>query len=211
MKLNATKREVVGKAVRRLRHLDKLPAVIYGQGHTPRALEIDEREFERTFVRAGHTQLVDLVVDGGRAQKVLIKEVQMSPRKHVPLHVDFHQVSLREKIQVDVPLTFVGEAAGVKTGLGDLMPLMQTLRVECLPTSIPEAIEVDVSSLAEADAGIHVAELGFPEGVVAVTEPEEMVVKIQPSRVSAEAEAAPEEGGAETAEAAAEEEATAEE
>jgi large subunit ribosomal protein L25 len=200
MELTATRRELLGKSVRRLRHAGKVPAVIYGHGHKPRPLEIDGHEFDRVYVRAGHTQLVDLVVDGTRAVKVLIKEVQLSPRKHVPQHVDFHRVSLREKIQVDVPVTFTGEAPGVRAGVGDLMPLVQTLRVECLPASIPEAIEVDVSGLAEADAGIHVSELHLPEGVTAITDPEEMVVKIQPSRVSAEtageaAEAAEEAGG----------------
>jgi large subunit ribosomal protein L25 len=208
MQLKASKREVLGKAVRRIRHAGKVPAVIYGQGHKPRALELDALEFDRVFVRAGHTQLVDLLVEGARAQKVLIKEVQLSPRKHVPVHVDFHQVSLREKIQVDVPVTFTGEAPGVKAGIGDLMPLVQTLKVECLPANIPEAIEIDVSGLAEADAGIHVSELQLPAGVTAVTEADELVVKIQPSRVSAEvpgeeagaeAEGAEEAGGEEAA------------
>ena len=198
MQLNATKRDVLGKAARRLRHAGKLPAVVYGQGHKPRPLEVDGHDFSRVFIRAGHTQLIDLVVDGGRAQKVLIKEVQLSPRKNVPVHIDFHQVSLREKIQVEVPLTFVGEAPGVKAGIGDLLPLTHTLRVECLPANIPEAIEVDVAGLAEADATIRVADLTLPQDVAAVGDLEEPVVKLQPSRVAAEV--ASEEAASEAAE-----------
>jgi large subunit ribosomal protein L25 len=188
MELTAHKRDVLGKAARRLRHQGKLPAVIYGQGHKPEPLEVDGRDFGRVFIRAGHTQLVDLVVGTGRPHKVLIKEVQLSPRKNTPLHVDFHQVSLREKMQIDVPLSFVGEAPGVKAGLGDLMQLAHALRVESLPAAIPEAIEVDVSGLEEVDEGVRVADLQLPEGVTAIGDPEELVVKLQPSRVSAEVE-----------------------
>jgi large subunit ribosomal protein L25 len=190
MKLKAKNRELVGKAARRLRHEGLLPAVVYGQGAKPRNLELDEREFSRVFSRAGHTQLVDLVVESGRPNKVLIKDVQLSPRKNSPIHVDFHQLSLREKIQIEVPLAFVGEAPGVRLGYGDLLPLAQSLRVETLPTNIPESIEVDVSGLAEADATIHVSDLTLPEGVSAVEDGDTPLVKVQPHRVSAEGEEA---------------------
>lgn len=196
MELNATRRDVLGKSVRRLRHQGKLPAVVYGQGHKPQSLEVDGHDFDRVFLRAGHTQLIDLVVGGGRPHKVLIKDVQLSPRRNTPLHVDFHQVSLREKIQVDVPLNFVGEAPGVKAGLGDLMQLSHTLRVECLPTAIPESIEVDITPLEDLDSAIRIADLGMPAGVVVIGDPEELVAKIQPSRVSAEAEEEAAEEGA---------------
>jgi large subunit ribosomal protein L25 len=203
MELNATKREVLGKASRRLRHQGRLPAVVYGQGHKPQALEVDGHEFDRILVRAGHTQLIDLVVGSGRPHKVLIKEVQRSPRKNTPVHVDFHQVSLREKIQVEVPLAFVGEAPGVKAGLGDLMQLSHNVRVECLPTAIPESIEVDIAPLEDLDSSIRIADLTLPEGVVVVGDPEDLIAKIQPSRVAAEEEAEGEEEAAEGAEVAA--------
>ncbi|HEX4214663.1 MAG TPA: 50S ribosomal protein L25 [Candidatus Dormibacteraeota bacterium] len=184
MKLKAKNRELTGKAARRLRHEGLLPAVVYGQGHKPKNLELDEREFGRVFARAGHTQLVDLVVESGRPQKVLIKAVQISPRKNSPIHVDFHQLSLREKMQIEVPLTFVGEAVGVRLGNGDLLPLSQSLRVETLPTTIPESIEIDVSGLEEADATIHVSDVVLPEGVTAVEDGDTPLVKLQPHRVS---------------------------
>lgn len=193
MKLKAKNRELTGKAARRLRHEGALPAVVYGKGHKPKNLELDEREFGRVFGRAGHTQLVDLVIESGRPQKVLIKAVQVSPRKNNPIHVDFHQLSLREKIQIEVPLSFVGEAPGVRLGNGDLLPLSQALRVETLPTDIPETIEIDVSGLEEADATIHVADVVLPEGVTTVEDPETPLVKLQPHRVS-ELEEAAEEG-----------------
>ncbi|MGH7867943.1 MAG: 50S ribosomal protein L25, partial [Candidatus Dormibacteraceae bacterium] len=184
--LQASKRQMLGKSGRRLRHQGRLPAVIYGHSQAAQSLEISTYDFERLFNRAGLTQLVDLVVESGRPKKVLIKAVQHSPRTNAPLHVDFQQVSLREKMQVEVPLAFIGEAAGVKTGLGDLMALAQTLRVECLPAAIPEVITVDVSGLAEVDAGIRLGDLELPEGVTAIGDADELLVNIQPSRVSAQ-------------------------
>ena len=186
MQLKASKREVLGKSVRRLRHAGKVPAVIYGQGHKPRALELDGHEFDRVFVRAGHTQLVDLVVEGGRAQKVLIKEIQKHPRYEGPIHVDLFRIDLKEKLQIDVPIVVVGESPAVKRGDGDLLVSLHSLRVECLPSDIPEAIEVDVSGLENIDDSVRVHELTFPEGVALLSGGDEMIVKVQAHRVAEE-------------------------
>ena len=209
MQLTATRRESAHRASRKLRPQGLVPAVIYGQGRAAQPVAIDAHALSRLLAHSGRTQLIDLVIDGGRApRKVLIKDVQLSPRRNTPLHVDFHQVSLREKIQVDVPLNFVGEAPGVKAGLGDLMQLSHALRVECLPAAIPESLEVDVTSLEDLDSAIRIADLALPANVVVVGDPEELVAKIQPSRVAAEVE---EEEVAAAAEEGAEVEATTEE
>ena len=204
MELKADKRETTGKATRRLRHAGLLPAVVYGHNASPTSVQLDAHEFERVFSRSGRTQLIDLVVDQGRAHKVLVKEVQLSPRKNTFVHVDFHQVSLREKLQVDVPVVVTGQAEPVATGDADVLVVMHSLKVECLPTVIPEAVEVDISSLTEVEAGVRVSELQLPEGVTAVADPDELVVKLAARRVSAveevEEEAAAE-GEGEAAEA----------
>lgn len=195
MQLKANKREMTGKATRRLRRQGRLPAVVYGQRTAPSSLEVDSREFDRVFARVGKTQLLDLVVDEGRAHKVLVKEVQISPRRNSPVHVDFHRVSLREKLQVDVPVVVTGEAAPVRMGDADVLQVQQTLRVECLPNDIPEFIEVDISGLDHIDAGVRVSELQLPRDVAVVSDPEELVVKLAARRVTAveeEEEAAPE-------------------
>lgn len=199
MELNATPREPRGKSARRLRPDGKLPAIVYGQGHDPVPLTLDSYEFGRVLARAGRTQLVDLVVDGKRPRKVLIKQVQISQRRNAPVHVDFHQVNLRDQIQVDIPISVVGEAPAVKAGLGDLLPLVHTLTVESLPTDIPEYVEVDVSGLEEADQGVKVADVALPPGVTAAVDGDEMLVKVQPSRLAAEVAA--EEAGETAAEA----------
>ncbi|MDQ6921873.1 MAG: 50S ribosomal protein L25, partial [Candidatus Dormibacteraeota bacterium] len=191
---------ITGKAARRLRHEGRLPAVVYGHRTPANNIDLDAHEFDRVFSRAGKTQLIDLVIGSGRANKVLVKEVQISPRRNTPLHVDFHQVSLLEKLQVEVPVVVGGEAQPVKMGEADVLQILHTLRVECLPEAIPEAIEIDVSGLDHVDAGIRVSDLTLPDGVTAVVDPEELVVKLAARRVSAAEEE--EEAAAEAAEAA---------
>jgi large subunit ribosomal protein L25 len=200
MRLTANKREITGKAARRLRHQGRLPGVVYGQHAAASNIELDAHEFDRVFSRAGKTQLIDLVLGADRPSKVLVKEVQISPRRNTPVHVDFHQVSLREKLQVEVPVVVTGEAQPVKAGEADVLQVLHLLRVECLPTDIPEAIEVDVSGLDHVDAGLRVSDLHLPEGVAPAVDPEELVVKLAARRISA----AEEEEAAAPAEAAAE-------
>lgn len=207
MELKASKREITGKASRKLRHRGRLPAVIYGHRAAATSIDLDTHEFERAYARTGKTQLIDLVVDGGRPHKVLVKEVQISPRRNTLVHVDFHQVSLRERLQVDVPVVVTGEAGPVKAGEADVLQILQTVRVECVPTRIPEVVEADISGLEEVDAAVRVSDLSLPEGVSAVTDGEEVVVKLAGRRVAPEVEAAPaEEEAAEPAEAPASEE-----
>ncbi len=191
MQLIAKKREITGKATRRLRHQGRLPAVIYGDHTTAATIELDTHEFERVFARAGRTQLIDLVIESGRPHRVLVKEVQVSPRRNTVLHVDFHQVSLRERMQVEVPVAVFGEADPVRAGEADVLQVMQTLRVECVPTRIPEVIEVDISGLAEVDAAVRVADVHLPDGVTAVGDPDEIIVKLAARRVAEAVEGAP--------------------
>jgi large subunit ribosomal protein L25 len=197
MQLKATKRQIIGKASRRLRHAGRLPAVIYGDHTAVASIEVDTHEFERVYARSGRTQLVDLVIESGRPHKVLVKEVQVSPRRNTFLHVDFHQVSLRERLQVEVPVAVTGEAEPVRAGEADVLQVMHTLRVECVPTRIPEVVEADISGLAEVDAAVRVSDLHLPQGVDAVADPDDVVVKLAGRRVAAEVEAAPAEEAAE--------------
>lgn len=194
MELTASPREAHGKASRKLRTLGRVPAVIYGQGRPAESVAIDAHELDRLLAHSGRTQLLDLVIDGGTTRKVLIKDVQMSPRRNVPVHVDFHAVSLREKVQIEVPISFVGESPAIKAGLGDLIPVVHALTVECLPTQIPEAIEVSIEPLEEADQSLHIADLTLPEGVSVVGDPEEAIVRVAPPRVAEVEEAAEGEG-----------------
>jgi large subunit ribosomal protein L25 len=198
MELKADKRETTGKATRRLRREGRLPAVVYGQ-RAVTSLEMDTHDFERVFARSGKTQLIDLVVGSGRPSKVLVKEVQVSPRYNTLLHVDFHQVSLRERLQVDVPVSVTGEAEPVRGGEADVLQVLHSIRVECVPTKIPEVVEVDISGLAGVDAAVRLSDLQLPEGVSFVGDPDDVIVKLAARRVAAEVEAPAAEEGAEPA------------
>ena len=178
MQLKATTRTLLGKASRRLHGEGKLAAVVYGHNTAATPLVLDRLEFQKIFVKSGRTHLVDLVVDGDRTEKVLVREIQTHPRRLGPIHVDLYQVSLEEKITVEVPVHLVGESAAVKRGDADVLQPIHRLRVECLPTDIPEAFEVDLTPLEEIESELRVSEIVVPKGVTVLDEPDELVVKI---------------------------------
>ncbi len=205
LKLQATKRTVQGRHVRMLRKEGAVPGVVYGHRTEAEPVALDAAEFRRVYAKAGRTHLIDFVLDGGRPQKVLIKEIQKHPRYEGPIHVDLFRIDLKEKLQIDVPISVVGESPAVKRGDGDLLISLHSLRVECLPSDIPEAVEVDVSGLEEIDDSVRVHELKFPEGVTLLTGGDEMIVKVQAHRVAEEPVAEAAEGEGEAAEAGEEE------
>jgi large subunit ribosomal protein L25 len=178
MQLKASTRTLLGKASRRLHGEGKLAGIVYGHNATPTPLVLDRLEFQKVFIKSGRTHLVDLVVDGGRTEKVLVREIQTHPRRLGPIHVDFYQVSLEEKITVEVPVHLVGESAAVKRGDADVLQPIHVVRVECLPTDIPEAFEVDLTPLEEIESEFRVSELKVAKGVTVLMDPEELVVKI---------------------------------
>src|SRR5947209_3400864 len=156
MQLKASKREPLGKRTRRLHREGKLAAVVYGHSAEATPLVLDRLEF----------------------QKVLVREIQTHPRRLGPIHVDFYQVSLEEKIRVEVPVHLTGESAAVKRGDADILQPIHALEVECLPTDIPGEFEVDLTPLAEIDAELRVSEIDVPKGVTVLADPDELVVKI---------------------------------
>src|SRR5216683_590261 len=178
MQLNASTRELLGKRTRRLHRQGKLAAVVYGHNTKPTALVLDRLEFQKVFLKSGRTHLVDLLVDSGRTEKVLVREIQTHPRRLGPIHVDFYAVSLEEKITVEVPIHLTGESAAVKRGDADILQPIHALRVECLPTDIPEAFEVDLTPLEEIDSEVRVSDISVPKGVTVLIDADELVVKI---------------------------------
>src|SRR5579864_8100349 len=151
MQIKASARQPLGKRSRRLLREGKLPAIVYGHNTEPTAIMLDKLEFQKVYVKSGRTHLVDLAIDG-RTEKVLVREIQTHPRRLGPIHVDFYQVNLQEKIEVEVPVHLSGESAAVKRGDADVLQPVHALRVECLPSDIPEAFEVDITPLEEIEA-----------------------------------------------------------
>ena len=200
--LSARPRTETGRRVHALRRAGRVPAVVYGHRQDSLPITAELRAVERLWRRAGRSHLIDLDIEGQPSRKVLIREMQISPRTGRVLHADFLAVNLLEKLMVDVPLVVVGESPAVtESKVGQLLQIVNSIKVECLPGDIPAQLTVDVSGLLEVDAHITLGEVELPKGVTLVsTELEETVVKISALRVREEEEvAAPAEGAVEAA------------
>ncbi len=211
LSLKAEERSVLGKKVKNLRLNGQLPGHVYGKDVSGENVLVTSSDFHKTFKQAGETGLIDLKIGAEKVRPVLIREVQYDVMTGEPIHVDFFQVNLKEKVKVPVPIELIGEVPE-KVHLGEAI-VLQTLNeveVEALPTDLIEKLEVDISSLKEIDDAITVGQLTFDREKLTVSaDPEEVVVKLAPA-VSAETQELLEEQAAEQAAAAAETEAGAE-
>jgi large subunit ribosomal protein L25 len=182
---------------RRLRRDGKIPAVFYGPKTPAVSLELNKKEFSTRVAGLEGSHLVRLKsASAALADKVaLVKEMQYHPITGDVVHADLYEVDLTARIQVHVPLHFVGKAAGVVRG-GILQPIVREIEVECLPLDIPQFFDVEVSALDIGDS-IHIEDLSIPEGVTAVYESNFALVAVVPPTVEeapTPAAAAPEEG-----------------
>jgi large subunit ribosomal protein L25 len=193
--LNATSRAETGKgAARAMRRAGKVPAVIYGHAREAQSLAIDTRDLERLLDRvAVETTIVELSIDGA-TKRALIREVQKHPYKKQLVHVDFQEIVAGEKMTVDIPVKFLGQPDGVRTGGGILDIQKDHLKISVDPSNIPNAIEVDISKLAIGQS-LHVADITVPAGVTLLVDGGETIAIVQAPKVSNEGPAA--EGSAE--------------
>jgi len=169
VKLKAEPRTTTGRsAARRLKALGIVPAVIYGGKEKSQPLQVSARDLNAMLSHAsGENILVELEIAGQKAAKTaLLQEVQHSPVGGDILHVDFHAISMDEKIEASVPLEPLGISIGVKNAGGLLDQNIRSLTVECFPKDLPDRITVDVSELNIGDS-IHVRDIKLPSGVVA--------------------------------------------
>lgn len=181
--LAAQRREIQGKAVRHLRAQGLLPAVVYGHGQESESLQVDDKAFGLLRRQSGRNALVDLRVDGGKARPVMVHAVQEHPVSRKAIHVDFYLVKMTEEMTVDVPIAAVGTSFAVDKLGGTLLHLIDTVRVRALPTDLPSALELDISSLETFETVLHAGDLRIPERVTLVTEVEEPVARVQAPRV----------------------------
>lgn len=175
--LQVTKREIFGKKLRKLRREGILPANIYGKQVESLAVQLPHTEFEKVYKEAGETGVVELQFDG-QNRPVLIKNVQLGFVTHQPVHVDFYQVNLKEKIRAMVPVVAKGEPNAVAEKLGLLMQTLNEVEVEALPTDLPDKLEVDVTHLAAVGDHVTVADLQKPANVEILTAPEQTIALI---------------------------------
>jgi large subunit ribosomal protein L25 len=184
--LAAEHREVTGKAVSRLRKAGLLPAVVYGHGEGSANVTVDAHEFELLRRHTGPNALVDLSIDGKKAQPVLINSVQVHPVNRRPLHADLFLVRMTEELTVDVPLVPTGESNAVVNLGGTLLHVTETVRVRALPDHLPQSIEYAIDSLVDFDTQLHVSDLVVPADVTLLTDGDEIIAKVQAPRVEVE-------------------------
>lgn len=210
--LTATKREGSGKgAARKLRRSGRVPAVLYGKDMDPVHLSVDAKEVEHLFhVISVENTVLDLRIDGQKgSHQILVREIQSEPdRPQTPVHIDFLRIQKDVKVDVEIPVNLVGVPVGVRMHGGVLEQIVHELPVRCLPSLIPESIDVDVSGL-DLDDSIHVSDMHVVEGVEVTIDPTRTVCLVAAPRVEKEPE--PEEGEVAEAEEGAEPERVGEE
>lgn len=173
--LEVTKREKGGAPA--LRHAGSIPAVVYGAHQTSTPITIPARAFEKVLREAGEATIVSLV-GLGEALPTLIHEVDRDPLTNRPRHIDFYAVTKGEKVEVAIPLSFVGVSLAVEAG-ANLVKVLHEIEVKADPMNLPHDIKVDLSMLKVINDQIHASNLILPAGVTLVGESEEVVALVQ--------------------------------
>lgn len=188
IELQATYRKDVGKThVKKVRAGAQIPAVVYGSKTKPVSIQVDYRSFEHIIhTGAGENVLINLKVSGEKKldERVILKEVQHDPVTDRIKHIDFHVVSLTEKIEIKVRLVTKGEAPGAKAG-GILDVVHHEIEVRCLPTEMPEKLEADISHLEIGDS-LHIKDIAIPKGVECLLAADEVVVTVHAPKAEEE-------------------------
>ena len=184
--LSAKIRKDLGRKVKNLRRKGTLPAVLYGPRLKSLSLEIDLKEFEKTYKEVGESSLISLKVNpstgSGQVKKtlVLIHEVQRDPLTNEFSHVDFYQAPLKEKVEATVPLVFEREAGAVKELGGTLVKNITEVEVKALPKNLPHEIKVNVNVLKTFEDNILIKDLNVSKEVEILKDPEEIVASVVP-------------------------------
>ena len=196
--LAVERRTVLGKKVARLRRAGVTPANIYGHNVPSTAIQASTHDLDLLVRRAGHTGLITLTLTGEREPRaVLVRDVMRKATTGQLVHVDFMQVSMREKLTVSVPLVLVGHAPVIDTEPAIVFQNLATVDVECLPADIPSHFEVDVSGMTDTTSTIHVRDLATPPNVAILSDPDASVVSVTLQRAEEEEVAAEEAPAAE--------------
>lgn len=175
--LQVEKREKGGASAPQLRRAGSLPAVVYGAHYASTPLTVSAAAFEKILREAGEATVVAL--SGlGEPLPTLIHEVDLDPITNQPRHIDFYAVTRGEKVQVAIPLVFIGESPAVEAG-GNLVKVLHELEVEADPMNLPHDIEVDISVLKEINDKIHIKDLALPTQVTLVGDAEDIVALIK--------------------------------
>ena len=159
-----------------------MPAVLYGHNVKNLHISIAQNFFEKVLRKAGESTIIELKLGDGTVRNVLIQDVQRHYLNSQPIHADFYEVKMSEKLTATVQIEFIGESNAVKALGGTLVKNLTEVEVECLPADLPSHFEVDVTSLANFEDTIEVKDLNVSDKVTINAEPDELVVKVQEPR-----------------------------
>lgn len=181
--MKAEERKLLGRKVKKLRKEGTLPVNIFGKKIKSEALSVKLSDFVEVYKKAGETSLVNLEISNGKKEEkaVLIANVQLNPVTDTPIHVDFRQVDLKEKVTAKVPVELAGESPAEKSGVGTVVQYIDEIEVEALPTDLPEKFTIDISQMAEVDQAIFVKDINYEKQKVEIkTDLEAIVAKVEP-------------------------------
>lgn len=182
--LNAESRIIKGRKVKKLRKEGIVPANIFGKKVKSKAISMKLDDFKKVYQEVGETGLINLEIkDKGQKEDraVLISNVQMDPVSDIPVHVDFHQVDLKEKVTADVPVELTGVSPAEKQSIGTVVLYIDEIEVEALPGDLPEKFVIDISKLEAVDQAIYVKDLDIDKSKVEIKmDLEEIITKVEP-------------------------------
>lgn len=180
LNLKAKRREK-NKNANALRNEGILPGIVYGYETENLSIQMDGVEFDKVYREAGESTLIKVDIEGDKnkvdSHTVLIQDTQEHPVSDKFTHVDFYQPNLKEKVEVEVPLEFIGQSLAVKDQDGTLVRNFSEITIEALPDKLIHEIEIDISVLETFDDVIKVKDLEVPTGVE-ILEDEEAVVAL---------------------------------
>ena len=185
--LKAKIREITGKKVDQLRKENLIPAVLYGHGIKPQNILVNYLDFNKVYEKAGESALVELEV-GDKKANVLVHDTQMDPMSGKFSHIDFFQVNMKEEVETEIPLEFIGESPAVKELGGVLIKSLDEITVKCLPADLPEKYEIDISKLATFDDVIAVKDLQISDKIEIMVDGETIIASVQEPRTQEELE-----------------------
>lgn len=188
--LSAKIRKDIGRKTKSLKNAGIIPAVVYGHGLKNVLLEVNYVDFQKVFKETGESSLVDLTIEGEKERrKVLIHEIQRNPVTDKFIHVDFFQPSLKEEIEVKIPLVFEGVSLAEKDLGANLVKNITEIEVKALPQNLPHNIKVDIGSLKEFGDHILVKDLIVPKEVKVLKKPDEIIASAtHPEKIEEELE-----------------------
>lgn len=191
--VTAEKRETGKGANKRMRAEGRVPAVLYGRAVEPLSISVDRRQMENAVKgKAGMNVLIDLSIAEGDSGLALIRDYQADPFKREFTHIDFQAITMKDRLDVEVPIELIGKSIGVKEG-GIVEQLKRTVHVKAFPDKIPDNIQVDISELAIGD-NIHANDIKLPEGVEYLYKENYAIVSIVPPAKVEEVAPVPTEG-----------------